>query len=305
MTAIATLQYGLTVRATGLITAAHAWTSLEPIFQFFDLLSLRKKQDTLILKKKGSIRRTALTRIPEEIWVEIRKLITKERLKSAEEELFHVCMKSCPNDWCSCLSLTKYKWKAIVGRKNIPSCLENFFREFLEGRVKALKPVHHVLSYFGLAHPLTRLIPLNPDNPVDLNSVALIALPSRTDVGAYSTISAEHSRPHNEHSMIDVSLKLPLDADARFVRFIKLFNLQVVSTSISTLRITTQPSIDEPYDGQEEDVGREKRQQTSKLRNKIAPLVGLKGLKNENEEKESKEIKPGWILYTTACDAEH
>ena len=139
MTAIATLQYGLTVRATGLITAAHAWTSLEPIFQFFDLLSLRKKQDTLILKKKGSIRRTALTRIPEEIWVEIRKLITKERLKSAEEELFHVCMKSCPNDWCSCLSLTKYKWKAIVGRKNIPSCLENFFREFLEGRVKALK----------------------------------------------------------------------------------------------------------------------------------------------------------------------
>ena len=103
--------------------------------------------------------------------------------------------------------------------------------------------------------------------------------------------------------MIDVSFKLPLDADARFVRFIKLFNLQVVSTSISTLRITSEPSINNEPDGQEEEVGREKRQQSSKLRNKIAPLVGLKGL-NNGEEERSVEIKPGWKLYTT-CDVEN
>ncbi|GAA5994093.1 hypothetical protein JCM5350_006414 [Sporobolomyces pararoseus] len=293
MTSIATLQYGLTVRATGLITAAHAWTSLEPTFQFFDLLSLRKRRDTLIVQFKGSTRRRSLEKMLEELWGEIRKLITEEEVRLGEHEMLDEYRDYCGEPDCACLNLKETTWNKILSNLDeyLLEDLEQFFNDFCVSLAHASSPVLRLLSYFGLSHPLARLIPLNPDNPVDLNSVALIALPSRTDVGAYTTISGEHSETHNEHTLVDVSLKLPLDADSRFVRFIKLFNLQVVSTSISTLRVTTQPPTDESLGHEEEE---EEESSESSEQKKIA---GLKGPKDEHSE----DIKPGWRLYT-ACD---
>ncbi|GAA5959393.1 hypothetical protein JCM3765_006590 [Sporobolomyces pararoseus] len=286
----------------GFKTGPYAWKSLEPTFRFFDLLFLRKRQDTLVVNNRDLHRRSSLEKVPEEVWEEIRNLIAEEIVSSAEFESLIEFVDSCGDETCRCHDSDEVRWGKMNRDPNIyrTGSLESFFGGFLLGRVKSFEPIHHLLTYFGLAHPLTRFIPLNPDVSPDFQSVALIALPSRTDIRSHTTISGEHSEAHDQHTMVDVSLKLPLDADSRFVRFVRLFNLQVVSTSISTLRITNQVVLkDQEQEAEAKDDDSEKHGQKKKLRNKIAPLAGLIGLKNEEK---LKEIKPEWKLYT-ACDA--
>ena len=88
MTSITTFAYGLTVRATGLITAAQAWTSLEPTFEFFDLLFLRKKKGTLQGRLSGSTREEDIIgKVPVEVWEEIRKWVVVIQMRDKEDEM--------------------------------------------------------------------------------------------------------------------------------------------------------------------------------------------------------------------------
>jgi hypothetical protein len=103
-------------------------------------------------------------------------------------------------------------------------------------------------------------------------------------LGHHSTISGEDRKGgHQQHTIVDVSLELPPNPDSRFIRFIRLFNLEVVSSSISTL----SPSFRAGTDKKEKNLLQEKEE--------IAPLKGLMGLNKTIVQ----EIKPGWKLYTS------
>lgn len=153
---------------------------------------------------------------------------------------------------------------------------------------KSVKPTHRLLARFGLAHPLTRMITYTEDY-FDLDAVSLVSLPIRTSTGQHSTITADaggDSGP-DQHAMINVSLELPLDADSRFIRFIRSFNLGIVEVCHSTLQVV-KPSW-KAKDG------------PSIPADQLVSRQGEPAIKKE-QVKVTKEIKPGWKLYTSCWD---
>ncbi|GAA5838246.1 hypothetical protein JCM3766R1_001876 [Sporobolomyces carnicolor] len=82
----ATLVYGLTVRAIHLFFAAEAWTRLEPTFRFFDLVSLRRRNGGLATRDEAGSGR-AVSRIPNEVWDEIRYLLVQEEIEILQDDL--------------------------------------------------------------------------------------------------------------------------------------------------------------------------------------------------------------------------
>ncbi|GAA5902372.1 uncharacterized protein JCM6883_001384 [Sporobolomyces salmoneus] len=84
MTSITTLGYGLTVRATDLITAAQAWPALEPTFEFFDLLFLRRRNGTLA--SQGELE-GLIEKVPREVWENIRGGVVMCEMEDAEHRL--------------------------------------------------------------------------------------------------------------------------------------------------------------------------------------------------------------------------
>ena len=113
MTSITTFAYGLTVRATGLITAAHAWTSLEPTFDFFDLLFLRKRKGTLQSRLSGPTREAIIGKVPVEVWEEIRKWVLVIEMEDKEDSLIRQFSIPCGDEDCNCQGVTKVTWELL------------------------------------------------------------------------------------------------------------------------------------------------------------------------------------------------
>jgi len=117
-------------------------------------------------------------------------------------------------------------------------------------------------------------------------AVAFVAHPSRTSGGSYSTIGPDaggDSGP-DQHAMVNVFLQLPLNADSRFIRFIRTFNLEIVEVCHSTLQVV-KPSW-KAKDG------------PSIPANQIVSRQGESAIKKE-QVKVTKENKPGWKLFTS------
>ncbi|GAA5914565.1 uncharacterized protein JCM6883_004419 [Sporobolomyces salmoneus] len=253
MTSIATLGYGLTVRATDLLTAAQAWPHLEPTFRFFDLLFLRKRNGTLT--SRGKLR-GLIEEVPVEVWEKIRKGVVRRGMIDAEN---------------SFLSLPEYLFEGT----GFPDKFNNLKRGYDDGIAEA---IHQLVAAFGLAHPLGRFITLDPQEWYSLDDVALVTIPNRVrrNDSSYPTISAEAGYDEqDEHTLVNVSLDLPRNANLRFLRFVRTFNLQVVEVSQSTLHCVA-PSLEPKNDSRK----------------------GLAGIEQE-EVKNVKEVKPRWILYTS------
>jgi len=143
--------------------------------------------------------------------------------------------------------------------------------------------IERLTARFGLAHPLARQITYN-EEWLDLDGVALISLPCRISPQEHTTISAgaEHDNGgRDQHTIVDVSLNVPPDADARFVRFIHLFDLEVVQVTHSVIEVTR------PQWKKRESVTRGSDQ-----------WRGVAGIESD-KVKVTKEIKPGWKLYTS------
>lgn len=109
MTSITTFAYGLTVQGTGLITASRAWPSLEPIFQFIDLVQLRKRRGTLRTRARSG----CMERAPLEVWQEIRNYLVKMELEDTETAILGEFIDSCPDDRCDCGMTGKMTWERI------------------------------------------------------------------------------------------------------------------------------------------------------------------------------------------------
>ena len=88
----------------------------------------------------------------------------------------------------------------------------------------------------------------------------------------------------DQHTLVDVDLSLPPNANSRFIRFIRLFNLAVVQASHSTLRIT-KPNW-------------KVRKGRKRGVHERVDRVGERGLQREKIKVVNK-IQPGWKLYTS------
>ncbi|GAA5902093.1 uncharacterized protein JCM6883_001295 [Sporobolomyces salmoneus] len=283
MTSITTLGYGLTVRATDLITAAQALPALESTFKFFDLLFLRKRNG--ILASRGSLQ-SLIEEVPVEVWEEIRRRVVQCEMVEAENRFLGQFSGTLHGPGCDCIGLQKLEensWN-YLRRKGMPGWLDNHirfsdaFRNFKQGNATAFAPIHRLVSFFGLAHPFEGTITLNPEGWLDLDDVALLTIPSqaqRSD-SSYSTISAAAGYDQqDEHTLVNVSLDLPPDANIRFSRFIRIFKLSVIEVSDTTLRHVAPDPEAKGYSRK-----------------------GLAGIKREGV-RVVKEVKPRWILYTS------
>ncbi|GAA5846474.1 hypothetical protein JCM5353_004525 [Sporobolomyces roseus] len=313
MTSITTFAYGLTVRATGLITAAQAWPSLEPIFEFFDLIFLRKRKGTLQSRMMDSTVQGIVGNVPVEVWEEIRKWLVVIEMEDAEDKLLSpfwwpICAGECVlcergrYTWNGvhrdAVDKTKERWLSndkdfnnfvhgfVLGSdKSLEVCHLAIIRQHVMLNSLCLQPIHHFLTRFGLAHPLARMITYSHKHR-DLNAVAFISLPVRTSGDPHTFISAEAGGDvgPDEHSMVNVSLELPQDSNSRFARFIRIFNLEVVQITTCTLKIGD--SRWKVKEGSESDA------------NTTGNRVGEHGIKQDRVAV-TKEVKPGWKLYTS------
>jgi hypothetical protein len=148
----------------------------------------------------------------------------------------------------------------------------------------SLQPIHTLLAAFGLAHPLAQIIPNPLRNWTSIGCLALIALPLRipTQKSSGTTLTAETGWNEfpDQHTLVDVCLDLPPNADLRFIRFVNAFNLPVVNTSLGTLG---------PANPQE--LAQIRINQPEKSHWKVVDdVVGIKF-------EDTKEIKPKWKLY--------
>jgi hypothetical protein len=308
--AIATLAYGLTVRAEDLVFAADAWTRLQHSFLFFDLVFLRRRNGGLATKKGVEVE--PVTRVPNEVWEEIRHWLVKEEIADSENDLLESCL--CDNSTCGTMSPAsdRVRWKDFDeynGEDECENCQEAFAQWKLENVVLwdnamirvsftvlrlltcseltvnlSVQRILALVSAFGLDMPSHKSARVEyTANNSESVALVLIAAPSRFREGHYedSTITAEWnpSSDLEETTMVNVSFnQLPAKIDLRFKHFIELFELQVISSSVNTLVFGPRDSV---------------QTRSNRLRRGIPEVIGLNDIKVGR-------IRPRWRLYVSS-----
>lgn len=93
-----------------------------------------------------------------------------------------------------------------------------------------------LLSHFGLALSSENLI---TEHSTDDSALVLIAAPSHFQNGSssspYATAGCDSEAELDHHSLVDVSLRLAPDMKKRFTNLIRLFALEVVTSSVNKL----------------------------------------------------------------------
>ncbi|GAA5948408.1 hypothetical protein JCM3765_001409 [Sporobolomyces pararoseus] len=295
MTAVSTLAYGITVQAVYLLTAALAWPNLIKSFMFIDLVLLRRRNgtlsDKLSTRSGGGTGGGSIAKVPVEVWEKIRKMVVGLETKAAEARFLSKHWTPCRISSCR-LARRVESWDSIeLARTECASCSRGpdcIQHEFSLANPTFFNPIHTFVADFGLAHPLSQTIPDPAKKWNSLADIALVALPLQLSVGTRGrttiTANAGWVELPDQHTLVDVNLNLPPDADLRFIRLVQLFSLPVVESSISTL---------EPADPHEISKARLRSNQTKKSREDL--LDDVVGVRNER----TNEIKPRWKLYTT------
>ncbi|GAA5969284.1 hypothetical protein JCM3765_002312 [Sporobolomyces pararoseus] len=289
MTSVTAIGSGLTVRATGLITAAEAWPSLKQTFKFFDLLLLRKRNGTLRAIEEDEGRQSSVGKIPVEVWEVIRAWRTRIELEDVEHEMLSKYFERCDEEWeCECHDVRKVTWRLL--KEGLADCkwfrfyyendqFEQFWNGFNpgvpSGFAEVFEPIRRLVAAFGLAHPLDTVIPVET-RMANLKELAFISIPYRSHHRQQSTITilGEDQFEEDSRALVNLSFDLPPDADARLLRFIRTFNLEVVDLKSDTFNCVAP----EP----------------------VIKSDGLRGIKSGSAKVVSPDkIKPVWKLYTS------
>ncbi|GAA5914569.1 uncharacterized protein JCM6883_004420 [Sporobolomyces salmoneus] len=305
MTSITTLGYGLTVRATDLLTAAQAWPRIEPTFRFLDLILRRKAKGTLASRGKME---GLVELVPVEVWQAISEWAVMLEMEEQEDKFLDQHSELCDDlsDFYSRVQ-GKISWD-YLRRKGVPDYFyEGEFQETLESledgddivyevrsnfdssnrRTKKRKTdlffeqlIRRLVAAFGLSHPLERIIAFDSTDIYRVfTSIALITIPAeiKRENSTYTTVleQGDFDDEADQHDLIDVSLDLPSNANLRFFRFVRTFNLTVLEANNGTLQCVASKPRRNPKPG-----GR-----MSGIQRKRVRIV--------------KEIKPRWRLYTT------
>ncbi|GAA5845387.1 hypothetical protein JCM5353_004817 [Sporobolomyces roseus] len=290
----ATLAYGLTVRAAPLYFAVKAWPQIQPVLSFFDLIFLRRSKGTLI----ASVGSGAVTRVPDEVWEEIRGWLVAEEIANSEDTV--IGQLFCDDPRCTLRPPVSKRatWYTFVGG-DCASCsaisLEWSSDEFCSWSKDMFKDIRQLLAGFGLDHPLERPITVEPDSWEYFNSIALIAAPSqlrdrdprRDAQPAIVEAACRANYGPDEQTVIDVSFALPRNIDQRFIRFIRLFKLEVVESSVN--KLSSNLVFIEGEEEEEEGKGKGSAKKEEKEPGKVSGV----------QDKVVKTIKPRWRLWMT------
>ncbi|GAA5878039.1 hypothetical protein JCM16303_002827 [Sporobolomyces ruberrimus] len=276
-TANAAVVYGLTVRSASLVFAADAWTRLEDTFPFFDLVFLRRRSNSLT----ASLGNQAVEKLPNEVWEEIRFwLVGLEMVDSEYKLLEPFC---CPMyDDADPLARKPVRW---IDQEKVERCEvhDTAFYEWVYlniGRWQSAgrSNIDALLSRFGLERACG--CPISIDDYPGSDDLALISVPSRFTRGDFerSIVTADcgGGQDPDQQTIVDVSFKLPPNVNQRFKQLVRLFNLEVVESSIN--KVSSKPA--------------PKAQVQATKKTTKAKCNGIKN-------KVSKEIRPRWLLWTT------
>jgi hypothetical protein len=142
----ATLVYGLTIRSASLVSAADAWERLSSTLSFFDLVFLRRRKGGLVSKGGGGY--SAVTKVPNEVWEEMRHWLVQEEVADSEGKLLEDLRCDDPNcDTCVPLGVCT-RWEDFLSRKKDCTVIEGYFdelgAEFISGWAPSLIPVSSI-----------------------------------------------------------------------------------------------------------------------------------------------------------------
>ncbi|GAA5891610.1 hypothetical protein JCM16303_005275, partial [Sporobolomyces ruberrimus] len=130
-------------------------------------------------------------------------------------------------------------------------------------------------------------IPLDAVHWVGEFDLALVAFPSRfhKHTGRSAVAGADWGGEfyRDEQTLVDISFQLPPDADRRFVRFVRFFELEVVKSSIDKILPIRDGG-----------TAREGSYRSNAKNSKKA----IRGVVDE----ETSEVKPGWLLWTVCSE---
>ncbi|GAA5888787.1 hypothetical protein JCM16303_003012, partial [Sporobolomyces ruberrimus] len=181
LAAKATVVYGLTVRSSSLVFASEAWGKLAKPLTFIGLILSRRRSDTL--RTQEPIGGSAITRIPIEVWEEVRTWLVREEVADAEHSLLsdYLCDDPFPEQ-------AKQANKRLNSRTfqddSTCACCSKSFQDWIIDSVSAWDPervssIETLLLSFGLALGSSDPIPLDAVHWVGEFDLALVAFPSR------------------------------------------------------------------------------------------------------------------------------
>ncbi|GAA5851005.1 hypothetical protein JCM3766R1_007099 [Sporobolomyces carnicolor] len=159
----ATLVYGLTVRAVDLLFAAHAWTRLEPTFRFFDLVFLRRRNGGLVTRDQGGGGERAMSRVPNEVWEEIRFHLAREETEISQDTVLGFLL--CDNPKCESRppAHRRYKYSDLwerCGDGSCDDCLQSL-DEWIQNNVAYWDASHHATDESTIVDISFRGLPLD------------------------------------------------------------------------------------------------------------------------------------------------
>ncbi|BGP37455.1 hypothetical protein JCM10449v2_001361 [Rhodotorula kratochvilovae] len=249
------LAYGVTVTTESLLYAVAAWPSLQGPFAFLDLVQLRRNNGTLSATQPRSDFRSVIELVPSDVWDVVRHKLVDLELREAE--IAHVRSLACP----TCHNgqrAESLSWEGLL---------------------------YDMLTTFGLALPTPIPIHLSNDDDdassaqpeADPCTATMISLlpPSAGGDDAFGTHAhcGGDSGP-DQQVIVDVSVKVPPDATARFRRLVSQLHLQLVDVTDGVL--------------------------ANACSKKVKGKTKLRHDKRQCKEVPLAKIKPGWKLITMA-----
>ncbi|GAA5914610.1 uncharacterized protein JCM6883_004438 [Sporobolomyces salmoneus] len=200
-------------------------------------------------RKRGLVNKRGLqdgpvTRVPNEVWEMIRYELVQEEMEDSEDALIGPLF--CDDPTCDTRPPVRdqVRWSKTLDIPNpwCEDCLESL-REWGDEEISCwsettVKNLKDITSQFGLALPFAS--PIVRDYILEslASHLGLIAAPARFKEGSIdgSIVSAKcGGYEPDDHTIADVSFKLPSDIHQRFVRFIRFFNFQIIDSSVNTL----------------------------------------------------------------------
>ncbi|GAA5879353.1 hypothetical protein JCM16303_003173 [Sporobolomyces ruberrimus] len=280
----ATIAYGLTIRSASLVFAVDAWSRLEKTFPFFDLILLRRRSRNL--EAFGSVNQGAVMRVPQEIWEDIRFWLVRQEVADSEDAILRHIVCDTPRFWAARPpSVERMSWSERHVNLDCYLCFEAYcewLRDHLANWDKTFVAASELfLLHFGLALGCQTPIPTLHMFEEE-NTLALVTVRNRLERGesnspAIVTAKCGGDSEPDEHTIVDVSFELPSNVDQRFKHLVRLFNLEVVDSSIDTISsVPGEVATAEEWDK--------------------ATSVKSSGVAN----KVTNDIRPRWLLWTTS-----